>query len=154
MSSSKKITKQITVFAALVIHDGKILMVKRHEPECPEAHLKWEFPGGKAEFGELPERAIEREILEETGITVKAKRLLPIVYSSMWDYAWGKQHVLMFAFECDYVSEQEAMKDHHVAEIEWVKIEEVLNRQVLPDTEPFLKELFALQENPGLQGLG
>jgi len=46
---------------------------------------EWTLPGGKAEGGESPETAMEREILEETGIALSAQekqrwRQLPIVH--------------------------------------------------------------------------
>lgn len=59
MNPSKKV-RQITVVVGLVIKDGKILLVRRDEPELPQVHLKWEFPGGKVDFGETPEQAIIR----------------------------------------------------------------------------------------------
>lgn len=49
-----KTTKQITIFSGAVVKGDQILMVQRTEEECPEAHLKWEFPGGKVDFGETP----------------------------------------------------------------------------------------------------
>lgn len=38
----------------------------------------WVLPGGGIELGELAQQAIQREILEETGLTVKADRLVGI----------------------------------------------------------------------------
>jgi 8-oxo-dGTP diphosphatase len=54
------------VVAALILKDGKVLICQRtqHQPMA----LKWEFPGGKIEPGELPKAALERELEEELGI--------------------------------------------------------------------------------------
>lgn len=54
-----------------VVHDdaGRLLLVRRgRDPHrgC------WSLPGGRVEPGESPERAVEREVLEETGLTVRA----------------------------------------------------------------------------------
>lgn len=53
--------------AALIEHDGKLLVCQRRRNTA--FALKWEFPGGKAEPGETPEQALERELREELGIT-------------------------------------------------------------------------------------
>lgn len=133
--------KQVTVFVGLVVKDNKILLVKRNEPEVPDAHLKWEFPGGKVGFGETPEQAVIRELKEETGVTVKIKRLLPCVVTTIWNYKWGKQQTIILGFECMLLSEGKRNYDHHVKAIEWVPIEEVLMRETLPGAEPFLEAL-------------
>jgi len=46
-----------------------VLAARRTRP----AHLagKWEFPGGKVEPGETPERALAREIREELAVTIE-----------------------------------------------------------------------------------
>ena len=49
--------------------NGQILVCKRG-PGRRNAHL-WEFPGGCAEKGEAPERAVVREYREETGFAVR-----------------------------------------------------------------------------------
>lgn len=49
---------------------GAILLIKRRDVPV------WVLPGGGIDRNELPERAIVREILEETGFTVKVNRLI------------------------------------------------------------------------------
>lgn len=137
----RKIHKQITVIVGLVIHNEKILMVKRNEPEVKGAHLKWEFPGGKVDFGETIEEAIVREIREETGVFVKIKRLLPCTVTTNWEYPWGVQQTLIFGYECTFVSEEKRTKDHHVKDVEWVPIQDALVRESLPGGRDFLEAL-------------
>lgn len=135
-----KKTKQITVFSGCVVRDDTVLMVLRNEPECVEAHMKWEFPGGKVDFGETPEESVRREILEETGVEVSVKELIPWVGTSYWEYEWGTQQTLCFVYRCEFVSQKEVEKDHHVEKIEWVKNEEIKKLETLPGT----KEVLAL----------
>ena len=136
MVFSKK-KKQITVIVGLVIHKEKILLVRRHEPEVAGAHLKWEFPGGKVDFGETSEEAVVREVREETGVIVKVKRLLPITYTKNWEYPWGTQQTLLFAFECKYMKEEKRIPDHHVKEVRWVEIKKFNNYEMLPGGKEF-----------------
>ncbi len=144
----KKATKQITVITGLVIKDHKVLLTQRDEKECPGAHLKWELPGGKVDFRETPEQAIAREILEETGVIVKLKKLLPFTLTAYWDYDWGTQQVLLFVYLCDFVSQKKVKKDHHVKKIAWVEIEKVKNLDTLPGTHEAIK-VFKQQIHPG-----
>jgi len=54
---------------ALVIHQAKVLLVKRGV--APNEGL-WAVPGGSLELGETLKECAERETLEETGVTVRA----------------------------------------------------------------------------------
>ena len=54
---------------AIVIKDGRVLLVKRGQP--PSEGL-WAVPGGRVELGETLKEAVEREIIEETGLTICA----------------------------------------------------------------------------------
>lgn len=75
------------VVAVVVNQNGQILLAKRNQPNSPEIHGKWEFPGGGIEFGEEPEAALLRETKEETGLEVKITRLLPKIYTNLWKKA-------------------------------------------------------------------
>jgi 8-oxo-dGTP diphosphatase len=57
------------VVAAVISRDGKFLIAKRKKGGTLSG--KWEFPGGKVEPGETPERAMEREMEEEFEIRVR-----------------------------------------------------------------------------------
>ena len=54
---------------AIVIKDGKVLLVKRAAP--PNKNM-WAIPGGMLELGETIQEGAEREIFEETNIRIRA----------------------------------------------------------------------------------
>ncbi|MFN7920790.1 MAG: (deoxy)nucleoside triphosphate pyrophosphohydrolase [Bryobacteraceae bacterium] len=56
----------LTVVAAVIERDGKILICQRRKGASHE--LKWEFPGGKVEPHEHPRAALRRELEEELDI--------------------------------------------------------------------------------------
>lgn len=58
------------VVAAGVLHSaGRVLVAQRRESD--KHALKWEFPGGKIEFGESPQQALIRELREELHISAR-----------------------------------------------------------------------------------
>lgn len=133
-----KVQKQITVFSGVLIKDDKVLMILRNEPELPEAHLKWEFPGGKCDFGETPPESLAREFFEETGIKVTVSDMLPYVQTNYWRYPWGIQQTFCFIFICTLDNEGIRKEDHHVKEIEWIPIKEAYSLPSLPGTAAIL----------------
>lgn len=64
-----KVNFHITV-KAIVIHEGKILIMKRVRPSSDGLGW-WELPGGGLEYGETPHEALIRELKEETGLDIK-----------------------------------------------------------------------------------
>jgi len=56
---------------AVVIEEGRVLLVKR---KYPPKQGKWAIPGGSVNLGESLQAAAEREILEETGLVIEAKK--------------------------------------------------------------------------------
>ena len=54
---------------AVVFRGNKVLLVHRGNPP---AERLWAIPGGKVRLGESLQEAAEREILEETGVTIRA----------------------------------------------------------------------------------
>lgn len=58
------------VVAALIIRDPNEVLICQRTKYQPMP-LKWEFPGGKIEYGEAPWDALRRELDEELGIKAK-----------------------------------------------------------------------------------
>jgi 8-oxo-dGTP diphosphatase len=59
----------------VVIQDGRALLIRRgSEPLKGE----WSIPGGMLELGETLVKGVERELLEETGLTVRVIELIEI----------------------------------------------------------------------------
>ena len=60
---------------AVVIEGGKVLLVRRgHAP----LEGRWTLPGGLVELGETLEDGLRREVLEETGWTVRVGKQLAL----------------------------------------------------------------------------
>lgn len=59
----------VSVAGIVVRDDGRVLVIKRDD----NGH--WEAPGGVLELDESFEAGVQREVLEETGLTVTVERL-------------------------------------------------------------------------------
>ena len=68
----------IGVVVVFVCHDGQgnFLLSKRGSG-ARDGHGNWEFGGGKVEFGETTEEALQREIKEEYGCSISIEGNLP-----------------------------------------------------------------------------
>ena len=116
---------------AVVIKDGKVLLVKRGIP--PNKGL-WAIPGGSLKLGETLQKGAEREILEETGITIRAGEPF---YSFDFIERDGNGrvhfHYVIIDMMADYVKgEVQAADDAHDAR--WVLPEELKELQVSKNT--------------------
>ena len=61
--------KPIVGVGAVVVYQNKVLLIKRARPPYQG---QWAIPGGKVKTGETLQQAAEREIHEETGLTITA----------------------------------------------------------------------------------
>lgn len=58
---------------AVVTHQDKVLLVLRGQPPAKDM---WAIPGGSVDLGETLQAAAEREIMEETGLRIKAGEVI------------------------------------------------------------------------------
>jgi 8-oxo-dGTP diphosphatase len=103
--------KSIEVSAALIFHQGKLLITQRHAG----SHLGglWEFPGGKREGSETFEECLVREIREELGVAIAVGELFEEVRH---DYPEKSVHLKFFL--CRLLSGEPQALD--CAAVKWV----------------------------------
>lgn len=131
-------TSKLVVLGIIENQNGEILISQRFEEELPEVHLKWDLPGGKNEFGESLEETIVREVLEETGLNVKIKNLLPKTISKVWEYSNRKQHTLLFCFHCSVIDGEMHLNDRKIHNLKWVSRKMLDDYIFLPTRREFI----------------
>jgi ADP-ribose pyrophosphatase YjhB (NUDIX family) len=98
--------------AAIFDHEGRILLTRRAD------NGQWCLPGGRMESGESAAEACEREVLEETGLRVRVKRLVG-VYShpdQLVIYPDGrKAHIVALHFEAEMIGGELGLSDETTA---------------------------------------
>jgi 8-oxo-dGTP diphosphatase len=128
---------------AIVIRDGRILLVKRGS--SPGKGL-WAPPGGLVELGETVREAAEREILEETGIAIRAKEAFYIFDFIDRDKEGKiKYHYVIIDFLADYMSGEPRASDD-ASEARWVSPEDVADLAITPTTRKLLKQMGFIKE--------
>ena len=105
---------KIVVSIALINNENEILLSKRPEKK----HLSgfWEFPGGKVEEGETPEKALIREVKEELNIGINNKCIAPLSFS---EFDYNNFQLLLLLYICRrWDGEPMSMESN---KLEWVK---------------------------------
>ena len=125
--------KELSVVAAVLIREGKILATQRGYGPQKDG---WEFPGGKVEPGESPEEALKREIREELLADIEVGPALPVV---TMDYPQFRIHLQ--AFLCRLSSRGVQLSEHEAAR--WLEREEVPSVDWLPADQRITEYLLA-----------
>lgn len=114
-------SKWITVVALALRRADSRWLMHRRPPEKHHGGL-WEFPGGKVEPDELPDRALEREIREELGIAIRRDRLQPVSFAQSAPHD-GAPGIVILLYRTDHwTGEPQALEGGEVA---WLTREEI-----------------------------
>lgn len=131
----------IIVTAAIIKKDNLYLLAKRPN-DGRHNQDRWEFPGGKIEYGEEPRTCLKREIKEELGIDIEVKNIFDYSSFIYKDQNNEDKHILILAFEC--VALTKNIKLHDIEDFIWATPNEF---DKLDITEADLKLIEKLKEN-------
>jgi 8-oxo-dGTP diphosphatase len=124
---------------AVVFKDHAVLLVQRGKPP---ALGMWAIPGGSVRLGETLQAAAEREILEETGIVIRAGEPVFVFDVIQQDDAGGvKYHYVIVDLAAEYVAGDLRPGDD-AADARWVRADDLPRLNVNPATRRLLVEKF------------
>jgi 8-oxo-dGTP diphosphatase len=124
---------------AVVFNEDKVLLVLRGKPP---AEKQWSIPGGCVELGETLQEAAEREITEETGIVIQAKK--PIYTFDVIEHdedSLIRFHYVIVDLAADYAGGELRAGDDAV-DVRWVSREDLKNLNVSDATRKLLVQCY------------
>ncbi|CAB5142137.1 hypothetical protein D3OALGB2SA_4289 [Olavius algarvensis associated proteobacterium Delta 3] len=125
------------VAAGIIVSNGKVLLTRRADGEKQAG--RWEFPGGKIENGETPQQCLERELLEELGVTIRAGDM---IMENEHLYSHGP--IKLLALRAEIVEGAISLSVHDRAD--WVPVEQLESYDLAPADVPIaqtLREIFS-----------
>ncbi|MBN8209683.1 NUDIX hydrolase N-terminal domain-containing protein [Bacillus sp. NTK071] len=135
-------TPKVDIRAA-VIKDGKILLVKE------KADGKWSIPGGWGDVGFSPAEVAVKEVEEESGYLVEAKRLLAVLDHKHHPHPPSPYHIYKMIIGCELVGGN-ATDSIETSDCDFFSLD---NLPPLSDgriTESQITMLFRLHDNPSM----
>ena len=122
----------------IVQYQDSYLAVERWYDDRIFDPYQWEFIDGEMEFGETPEKAVERIVAEKTGVAVQVNKPL---YT--WGFTAGEICTCGIAFLCD-AQMDEVILAEELRDSKWVPKSEIAqvitNQAVVKDIEKAVKE--------------
>lgn len=117
---TEKVKKYIVpAMKAFIVKNGKALLLSKKRSEDSD----YDIPGGRIEFGEEPEEALEREVREETNLSVKP--IKPIAMTTIRKK--DMYQVVATVFLCKAKGKIK-LSDEHTSHV-WVALEELKTKK-------------------------
>jgi 8-oxo-dGTP diphosphatase len=122
----------IRVAAAVIERDGKVLIAKRKGKQLNGG--KWEFPGGKIEYGETPQDCLVREIYEELSIGITIGE-----YITTSNYKYPDKSIELVSYFAQWKCGTITLRDHD--EVAWVFPEQLIEYDFSEADIPVIQKL-------------
>lgn len=124
---------------AIVFHGNQVLLVRRGSAPSKG---QWAIPGGKVKLGETLREAAEREIREETGISVRAgETVFTFEYIERNERGEVVYHYVIMDLEAEYIRGDIQAADDAL-DARWIAADHMETLDINPTTRKVLKKLY------------
>lgn len=130
-----KIAIGAVVFDEPAARDRRIVLVRRANPPLEG---RWSLPGGRLEFGERIEQALQRELFEETGLLVAVGPLVEIVEIIQSPY-----HYVILDYLCRKTGGELRAGDD-AREVAWVRPDDIAHHGVTDAVDRVVAKALAM----------
>lgn len=133
--------QQWVAVAAIVVQDGKLLALRRSAGRIGAG--LWETVSGRVHPGEEPLSALEREIVEETGLAVRVSARPVDAYAAQR----GSEPMVVLIYRADFVAGEVRRSEEHDAHA-WLEVDAFAQRTTLARLALAARRAFA-SSDPG-----
>jgi ADP-ribose pyrophosphatase YjhB (NUDIX family) len=126
---------------AVVLHEGRVLLVKRGRPPGVG---RWSLPGGLVELGENAEEAARREVAEECGIAVRVAGMAGMVERIIRDDAGRVRYHYVLIDYLAYPESDAICAGTDAADVRWVPAEHLHSLDVTEGLSDMIRRAMLL----------
>jgi 8-oxo-dGTP pyrophosphatase MutT (NUDIX family) len=133
---------------AIIKKDDKVLITRRHKDK-PRWPSGWTVPGGKVEVSDFMgkptlinnqwynvlENAVAREVLEETGLTIKNIKYLCSI---------AVPDTIIISYVADYVSGEVVLQESEADAYVWITKEQIHDYPIIDGIDEEIKMVFGI----------
>jgi ADP-ribose pyrophosphatase YjhB (NUDIX family) len=143
-------TPKVDIRAIVFRGDDEILMVQEKID-----NNRWTVPGGWADIGYTPFEVAEKEVFEETGLKVKAIRLLAAFDKKMHPHPYQPWYVYKLFILCKVTGGELSEQTNETSGIAWIPQKELPKLSLSTDRATYsqLEKMFEFLTNPALPTL-
>jgi 8-oxo-dGTP pyrophosphatase MutT (NUDIX family) len=123
MLNNRKESKTFINLGVVLNNKGEVLIIRRKviEKGVDGSSLQWAFPGGKQCLNENREECVKREVLAETGYDIEPSKQISLRVHPQFPVTIV-YHLCVLKFKEPIAK---PIEPHEIAEIKWVKSEEI-----------------------------
>ncbi|MNW54253.1 RNA pyrophosphohydrolase [compost metagenome] len=127
-----------SVAAIIRNEENEILFVRKNNERI------WGLPAGAIEMGETPAESVTREVYEETGLIIRAEKILGVFGGEKYRYEYSNGHqveYLTIVFECKIVDGTLNGLDGEIEKVRFYWEDEIPEIAIPYSKELFIKDL-------------